>query len=339
VQSLAVSNQYRASVQIAGSAYSRICVAFQRTHFEGTIADMPETDTQLIERAFQELINTKHLYQSIEIDFEPAIIVEAGLIFARRNIAPVMSLGSSGARPHTPPSMESIKRELIAELEAKDWLFVGDAAERGRLSFSLLPVKTLCSVCDDVTSFNLWADTSGRAQTITIGNEKQVFCLPLHCQGCRSNVIVFLIARNGRKIQLVGRSEFEQVKVPPSIPKEHKGFYSQAVIAFNCGQILPALFLLRTLIEQHMRTVTGRAELRGDELCDEYNKTLDADFKSRFPSFKDVYGKLSDALHRADPDKFLFESERERIVNHFDALNVFAKAKKLNPTNDQPKAK
>ena len=136
-----------------------------------------------------------------------------------------------------------------------------------------------------------------------------------------------MVARNGRKIQLVGRSEFENVKVPSSIPKEQKVFYSQALIAFNCGQVLPALFLLRTLIEQHMRAVTGRAELRGDELCDEYNKTLDADFKERFASFKEVYGKLSDAVHRADQNESLFQSELERVRLHFDGLDLFAKVK------------
>jgi hypothetical protein len=289
---------------------------------------MPETETQLIERAFQELINTKHLYQSIVIDFEPAILVEARLVHARRNAMPVMSL-SAGPRGRTdrPISIESITRELLTQLDEKDWIVASDQPDGARISFSLLPVKTLCSICDDVTSFNLSADPSARAQTMSLGRRgKQVFCLPLQCQGCRSSVIVFMVARSGRKIQLVGRSEFEQVKVPSSIPKEQKHFYSQALIAFNCGQILPALFLLRTLIEQHMRRVTGLTDGRGEDLCDKYNKKLDDDFKARFASFKDVYDKLSDALHRANPDNSLFESELERVVLHFDGLDLYAKA-------------
>ncbi len=300
---------------------------------------MPETETQLIERAFQELINTRHLYQSLEVDFEPAIRARAREMYLRR-LGNASSVGGA-RRMYTE---DNAKRELLTELDTQDWMFVSDLRDLpdyGRfIPFSLLPVKTLCSVCDDLTSFNLWTDPSARAQTMPLGTSgKQVFCLPLQCQGCRSSVVVFMVARNGRKIQLVGRSEFENIKTPSSIPKEQKVFYSQALIAFNCGQILPALFLLRTLIEQHMRAITGRAELRGDELCDEYNKTLDADFKGRFASFKDIYGKLSDALHRADHNKSLFESELERIVNHFDALNLFAKAKKVNTANDQPKPK
>jgi len=288
---------------------------------------MPETETQLIERAFQELINTKHLYQSIEIDFEPAIMIAAKEMWMRLVASGVVS---SGKLPRRPIPQEDVTRELLTELDAKDWMFVSDLRELpdyGRIRpFALLPVKTLCSVCNDVTSFNLCRDPSASAQTISLGSKgKQVFCLPLQCQGCRSRVIVFMVARNGRKIQLVGRSEFEEVRVPAFIPKEQRGFYSQAIIAFNCGQILPALFLLRTLIEQHMRTVTERAELRGEVLCDEYNKTLAEDFKARFPSFKDIYGKLSDALHLANADKSLFESEVERVRVHFEGLNLFAK--------------
>jgi hypothetical protein len=225
-----------------------------------------------------------------------------------------------------PGPIEDVRRELFAELDALEW-FCGVAS--GRVCFSLLPVRTLCSVCDEVTAFNLWAQDEQSVRTITLGNKsEQVFTFTLQCQGCRARVIVFMVKRSGRKIQLVGRSEFEEVKVPSYIPKEHQGFYSQAIVAFNCGQILAALFLLRTLIEQHMHAVVRRSELRGEDLCDEYSKTLDEDFKSRFPSFKDVYGKLSDALHRADPDKSLFESERERVCLHFEGRDLYAKVMK-----------
>ncbi len=298
---------------------------------------MPAIETQLIERAFQELINTKHLYQSIEIDFRPTVIRKATEERSRR--AQLAAAGGGSAGPNT----ETIVNSLLTELDAKNWLFVTawdeSADYEGSIPFSLLPVKTLCSVCDDVTSFNPWASASVSAATMSPGvGHKQVFCLPLQCQGCRSSFIGFMVARNDRKIQLVGRSEFEHVQVPPCIPKDQKDFYSQAVIAFNCGQFLPALFVLRTLIEQHMRAATGLTDLRGDELCDAYNKTLENDFKARFPSFKEIYGNLSDAMHRADPNESLFKSELERVVLHFEALMLYAKGKKP-VTDDSAKPK
>jgi len=305
---------------------------------------MPETvtQTQLIELAFQKLFNTKHLYQSVEVDFEAAIRDRAieMLRLRNRSLPPSPGIGIE-LGPKKRSTIEEVRQELFAELDALDW-WCGSTLPgnpHGRICFSLLPVKTLCSSCDDVTAFNLWAQDEQSVRTITLGRKsQQVFTFTLQCQGCRSQVIVFMVRRTGRKILLVGRSEFEEVKVPSHIPKEHKGFYSQALVAFHCGQFLAALFILRTLIEQHMRAVTGQTDLRGDELCDEYNKTLDEDFKSRFPSLKDVYGKVSDALHRADPNESLFKAELERVGHHFEGRDLFARVKKTNKPNGRAQA-
>ena len=190
---------------------------------------MPETQTQLIERAFQELINTKHLYQSVDVDFEPAIKQQAIEILTRRNRD---SIGSGIQLNPKKSTIEEVRRELFAELDALEW-WCGNNGPQGRVCFSVLPVRTLCSVCDDLMPFNLWAYNDQSGQTTLGSKGKQVWSFPLQCQGCRSEVIVFMVRRIGRRIQLVGRSQFEDVKVPSHIPKEHKGFYSQALIAFK----------------------------------------------------------------------------------------------------------
>jgi hypothetical protein len=156
--------------------------------------------------------------------------------------------------------------------------------------------------------------------------------------------VVFLVTRktkqDGVKLQLTGRSVFEQVEVPTYIPKEQAKFYSGALVAFNSGgQVLPALFMLRTLIEQHMRSQTGKQELRGDDLCDEYAKGLDGGFKAKFPSFKDIYGELSNALHAAVEDEELFESERKRIESHFRGKQTFDEANELQKKATEKKLK
>lgn len=280
-----------------------------------------------IEAAIQTLINTKHLYQSVLVSFEPLLTTEAKIRFELKNTTSL--LRSSADRT----SLEDIKTQVQQEFIQKRWLLHSPSVGIIRpdpdnpIYFSLPPVKTMCGVCHSVESFNAWNGYHAATIPETAATE-QTFCIPVQCQACRADVIVFLVHRKGIKLQLVGRSEFEDVQVPQYIPKEHKQFYSQALIAFNSGQLLPALFLLRTLIEQHMRATIDKIDLRGDELCDGYGKRLPEDFKERFPSLKTIYGKISDALHRAEAPEGLFESQLADIELHFDALALFAKAKR-----------
>ena len=179
------------------------------------------------------------------------------------------------------------------------------------LGFSLPPIKTFCGWCRSKESFNLLSTEKCSPHTFVSSQVRQFFSVPVQCQACKASEIVFLVTRDRLKLTLTGRSEF----------------YSQAVIAYNSGHFLPALFLLRTLIEQHMRATTKKGELRGDDLCDEYASSLPDGFKQTFPSLKSVYGNLSDVLHRADESKDLFDAELRRIDVHFQGLEAFAKAK------------
>jgi hypothetical protein len=269
---------------------------------------------EAIEKALQELINSKHLYQPVTVDFEPCVRGEAREVFLR---------GQRADLPGSRESEDTVKQGLLKDLDAKDWYIGTDLKKIHPFYFSLPPLRLLCTVCHDVEPFNLLGEESLR-QGISMGRPgEQVFWLPLQCQSCRYEVLVLLVRRIGRKITLVGRSEFEEVKVPQYIPKAQRGFYSQAVIAFQSNQVLAALFLLRTLVEQHMRAATGSNELRGDELCEKYASKLDKDLNSKFPSLRVVYGNLSDALHRADSDEALFGSELKNVCFHFEAKELF----------------
>ncbi len=230
-------------------------------------------------------------------------------------------------------NLEDMKQNLLSSILRQPWILEGPGVASplpGKalgLRFSLPPVKTMCGRgrCG-VESFNMWERYP--AQSISMGLTEDVFVVPIECQGCRSNVIILLMRRSGPKIQLVGRSEFEKVEVPSYVPKEQETLYSDAIIAFNSGQFLPAIFLLRSVIEQYMRTITKNATLRGEDLCDEYAKTLAEDFRQRFPSFKTIYGKLSDALHNVDANPELFQSQLGDVILHFEGIAVFAKTKR-----------
>ena len=87
--------------------------------------------------------------------------------------------------------------------------------------------------------------------------------------------------------------------------------------------------MLRTLIEQDMRARTKRNELRGEDLCSAYAETLDEGFRKKFPSFREIYEKLSEAIHKAAADDALFRSERERIELHYRGRVAFEEAEGL----------
>jgi hypothetical protein len=118
----------------------------------------------------------------------------------------------------------------------------------------------------------------------------------------------------------------EEVKAPSYIPKAQRKFYSEAIIDFQCNSILSGLFMLRTLVEQHMRAATESPGLRGDVLCQKYSESLSPDFNDRFPSLGSAYRELSTALHSASEDPEIFEVQRKNIEDHFEALVIFRKS-------------
>ncbi len=160
--------------------------------------------------------------------------------------------------------------------------------------------------------------------SLDVINKKQLFILPYQCQSCKGEPLTFLVRRNGGKLQLVGRSHYDTVKVPPSIPKEEAPFYSEAIIARNCNRVLIGLFCLRTLIEQYMRRVLNNHEqIRGEELADLYSGLLPEDFPSTKPSLKPIYKELSAKIHGAEEDEEQFKKSLKEIGDHFALIQQF----------------
>ena len=110
------------------------------------------------------------------------------------------------------------------------------------------PVATSCVVCKDVEAFGL-RQSEEFIQTYNGSNPgEQVFCFELLCQRCKVSVIVFSVKKTRDKLQVVGRSEFEQVTAPEATPKSIHAFYSQAVIAYHAGHYIGAVCVLRVAV-------------------------------------------------------------------------------------------
>jgi hypothetical protein len=160
--------------------------------------------------------------------------------------------------------------------------------------------------------------------------QQQWFYFAYQCQNCDAPAIRYLVRRNGKKLTLSGRDPLEVLPTPSFLPKETRDHFKNALVAHHAGQTLAGVFLLRVSVEQFWRALPECKALlarepraTGEELGQVYSGTLPVDFRSRFPSLSDVYGKLSEAMHGANGDADLFEEMRAKIVDHFDARRLF----------------
>ncbi len=308
-------------------------------------------------RCVKELLETKHLYQSVRIDTtkiqkmiddadkSPEMKTEESRFrrLASASSGPGISLKShmANALNRHRQNMRDSEQTILNNY----WKFSTDTwiqrliTSKKKLSdcgthFILPTISVPCSQCDAI----LPAHNSGflgqeqEIQTVSWPIQKnghmsicQTFVFPYHCQSCKKEPLIFLIHRTGTKLMLVGRNHFEKIQMPKTIPQRESKYFSDAISAYNTGNILAGLFLLRTVVEQYMRRILMVTEKKtGDELADGYASLLDDEFpKNRYPSLKVVYSELSVPLHAADNDADQFVKSREDIERHFELLKHF----------------
>ena len=100
-------------------------------------------------------------------------------------------------------------------------------------------------------------------------------------------------------------------------------FYSDAVVAFQSGQVLAANFLLRVLIEQWVLQIIPQNTGSADKNLDEYVAALPQDFRDRFPVLRETYSKLSADIHNATGSPERFEESQKDLLTHFEARKLF----------------
>lgn len=269
-----------------------------------------------IKENLRQLLESKHLYQSIKIEYQDLIDgLEGSASFVR-----------------------DITEEFI-ERTNWEWEPFDPAAQRmvhptsdspRTIHFKVPDVKLFCEVCGRIEAFNVVAADDflthrhfGVSINTTDDKTIQVFVFSLQCQSCKSEPEVFLVRRHGMKLTISGRAPIEHVTVPKVIPRDLHRFYSGAIVAHQSGQTLAGIFLLRTLIEQWARQKVGNDKLKADDILDKYMDTLPDDFRERFASMRDLYGKLSADIHSAAGSVKLFEDASGKIVEHFEARKLF----------------
>jgi hypothetical protein len=257
------------------------------------------------------LLENKHLYQHVTIN--------AGEILKQQIEA-----------EEKPNLKTDLFKWSADELPKARFILLHQQQQLNGLSLVLSNVSLVCRNCGRREAFApVWsADVSSPfvsgGRQITLPDGFQIFFLAYQCQRCFGKPEGFVVRREGWTLGLHGRSPIELVEVPPYLQKPESWLYRDAVVAFNSGKVLAALFYLRTLIEQFARRLTGTAgRATGEDILDAYYKLLPPEHKDHMPSLREWYDKLSEALHSARPDAALFEAAKPAIENHFEIRKVF----------------
>jgi hypothetical protein len=263
-----------------------------------------------VSEAVRDLLQNKHLYQSTSVDFD-------GATRKVRSFLPVHEHRVFDSVRGDPTKLPFILDESAATERARTF------ANSSYIFWKAPHIKTYCATCERVEPFNVDSMRSvveGPANSAD-GKFTQVFSIAYTCQSCKGIPEAFLIRRVGTKLTLSGRTPMEVVQTPDYVPREIRTFYSGAEIAYQSGQSLPAVFMLRTACEQWVKRFADPTD-KVDQAIDKYMAQLPDGFRDTFPSMRDMYGTLSVAVHNAAAEPALYESVRSDFCRHFDARRV-----------------
>jgi hypothetical protein len=318
-------------------------------------SNLEEIISRKVLSVLQVLLETKHLYQSVQIsEKEFDSVIEARIEIFRQEIKRAEPSINADETTYLKRRVEKLNNERDFLLYS-NWYFYTDANPPpgappiGSVNLQplLLPsVRASCgskqckgSIQPHNSGYNGW-----RYGVLSFdisqddGSKTQIFSFPYQCQNCKQEPLVFQVKRNGLKLTLVGRSQFPEVLVPNFIPEAQRKFYRNAVVADQTSFTLAGALYLRTLIEQYFYAVIPEEQIKaikgnptGDELAELYATTLPENFPNNFPSLKKAYGDLSVIVHSGkenDEVKKEFLSIRTAVDGHFKAVQLFKEISK-----------
>lgn len=282
---------------------------------------------------FCELMERKGLYQNLRVDedyftpYEDSEYPRAKLFaeFQKRPIHPV-SRGEDQAK------------DGIGGMFACGGRALGTPGDELPMAFFLPVVRTECRTCKEERPFLSLQSIDLRVfntpYPILGERTKQAYTLDYRCSDCRAEVVSFLLLRNGLKFQMVGRTEPFRPKLEKIWPKEIIQIIQDAITAQAENDLPAAYYHLRTGIEFFIKNHLGKhsaEKIEGAELCEQYNRTLDKDLLSRFPSFAELYEKLSRGIHTREVNAADFEKYVKSFADHLKAKKLFDEYKPASP--------
>ncbi len=276
------------------------------------------------------LLQERHLYQGVNLmDGSEGWVGPIHRAFEADRLTP--RIGTSAVIAVSSPA--SFAQKYALYVAGFSWHFYVSSGAMLQIELDqpcayLPPVDALCSECASLRTFS---------PSKVIGHElrsrgdkcNQSWVFSYACAKC-ANPLEFYLFRDGSNLKICGRFPIEVRDVCPEIPKDIREFISEASIAADTGNVLAGIFFLRVAVEQFFRSQAEVMKLcvgarpSGDELGAAYNSLIPLSLKTGIPSLKELYSKLSDAIHGAKEDRLLFDSAHRDIIKHFKARALFA---------------
>lgn len=209
-----------------------------------------------VETGVVELLETKHLYQSVTVDVDGTI---AKALPTAERLHPLDAQSRGNAAGIV---FEVVRGRWIAAPSRDAQLAYSDD-DRAPLVFEVRPLRLFCSTCkrrerfevvraEDITFDIHRPHRPGEGQQHQWPIADQTYAISLLCQGCKGYPDGMLVRRTTAKnrLTLCGRSPMDVAEVPDTLPEPEVSFFRDAVIAHQTGRTLAGLFYLRTFIEQ-----------------------------------------------------------------------------------------
>lgn len=258
------------------------------------------------------LLETKVLYQNCS--FDPEVIKNGESVVDPFSYQAAVESYKRIPVPIVMPMLSdaSIATKIVSDLSSPS-------------IFAPKTVCTSCSTCKGETTPHNPIHVS-QANKFDVAAPDQTYVLSYQCQKCKRGTLVFLVRKQGFKLQLVGRSQIPSLTIPKSFPKQQIDWFSDAQMAYQTGSHLAAICLLRVALEQYLRVATeSEGVCTGDQLWARFKEKLPSDFPySRVTGLGEIYSRLSEIIH--DPLRLCNDSYQscvKELDSFFRHLDLF----------------
>lgn len=321
-----------------------------------------------IEGAFRDLIERRHLYQKISLNFAGVdIAIKKAVEKAALRAAEPTIGGGPGSPQPTPATLQRLQ-ELHAEIEARPWDLktrhlsddpmdaamqrhagsgtqpIGTPPDQMNIVFYLPAVQLKCpGRCKGVSTFTALGCSDrmifgGPYPRIVNGKIEQIFTPVYRCELCRETIYTILVRRSGGRIHLCGFAPRREPLVTKAVPELLIPILYDAEQSIAEGDINAGMYHLRTMLEHYLKnklSVPSERQIRGDDLVRQHYETLVPEIGSVLPPLLPAWEKLSHWLHTRTGEVTDYEAQRDAICKHIESLTVLGLGALSTPTKSR----